>query len=134
LKELPTFPALRVLTVEDQAIEAVALSATLTALGCEVVGHAYTGGGSILMAETLKPNLVLMDIDLGHRTDGLHAAAEIRAKMGIPIVFLTGLSDRGLRAEAEAQKPVAFLEKPCPQDLLESALRAAHLHLKPPAS
>jgi CheY-like chemotaxis protein len=57
-------PPLQVMTVEDQAVEAMALSGALSSLGCNVVGHAYTGGGSILMAEHLQPQLILMDIDL----------------------------------------------------------------------
>jgi CheY-like chemotaxis protein len=121
---------LRVMTVEDQAVEAMALSSTLSILGCEVVGHAYTGGGSILMAEHLRPELILMDIDLGHRTDGIRAAAEIRAKTGIAIVFITGRNDLDLRAAAETQKPIAFLEKPCPVDQLQLVLRVIRRHLE----
>jgi hypothetical protein len=45
------------MAAEDHAVEAMALSGTLSALGCEVVGRAYAGGGSILMAEQLKSQL-----------------------------------------------------------------------------
>jgi DNA-binding response OmpR family regulator len=79
-----------------------------------------TAGGSFA-------DLILMDIDLGNVTDGLQAAAEIRATVQIPIIFLSGRTD--VMDGVVAQRPLGFLAKPYSSEQLASILRPARRRL-----
>ncbi|MGD0783442.1 MAG: response regulator [Candidatus Aminicenantales bacterium] len=83
----------RVLVVEDEAIIAMDLSATLRRQGCVVIGPAATGEDSIARAGAERPDLVLMDIRLRGPMNGLEAARVIKARWGIPVVFLTAYEE-----------------------------------------
>lgn len=80
---------LRVLVVEDDAIIAEHLRYFLAELHHETVGTADTGKDSIQMAETLRPDVVLMDIKLRGAMDGFEAARQIQALHGCPIVYVS---------------------------------------------
>jgi CheY-like chemotaxis protein len=103
---------LRVLTVEDDAVQGLDLKAAILNLGHEVVGHAYTGGGAIVMAQRLKPDVATMDILLAGSLDGIEAAREITARFGVGILFITGRTDETTIARARAVGPVGILTKP----------------------
>jgi two-component system, response regulator PdtaR len=103
---------LRVLTVEDDAVQGLDLKAAILNLGHDVVGHAYTGGGAIVMAQRLKPDVATMDILLAGRLDGIEAAKEITTRFGVGILFITGQTDATIIARARAMAPVGILTKP----------------------
>jgi CheY-like chemotaxis protein len=62
-------------------------------LGYAVVGVVPSGEEAIEKAGELKPDLVLMDIQLIGSLDGIEAARQIRARYGIPIIYLTAYAD-----------------------------------------
>lgn len=122
---------LRILTVEDQAVEAMALTEILLSLGHEVCGHAYSGGGAILLAERIKPDLMIADIQLGGGLDGIAAAAEVKNKFGISTIFVTGFGDDQTRQRAEEVGHVGFLSKPYAPEALSKALISAIRVIRP---
>ena len=73
-------PMPKLLIVEDEIIIARDISAQLVALGYATVGHAMTGQEAIDMTRTLRPDLVLMDIQLVGAMDGIAAAQAIRER------------------------------------------------------
>lgn len=114
----PTTPAgeqqqttLRVLVVDDQLLYAEAISVLLKMQsGIEVVGIAADGQEAIAQATDLRPDLVLMDIEMP-LMDGISATRWIRRRLpGTRVVVMTGLTGgeyatRALRAGAEACVP-----------------------------
>ncbi|MCW5773590.1 MAG: response regulator [Rhodospirillaceae bacterium] len=108
----------RVLVVEDQALIALALSADLTALGCDVVGRTARGEDAVAMALRERPDLVMMDVHLAGAMSGIEAAARIRAESTAQIVFLTAFGDGPNRVRMEAQAPMAILGKPYEMEVL----------------
>ena len=84
----------RILIVEDEFIVAADLEAKLTKLGHQVVGTAASGDEALSLAEEHRPHIVLMDIRLDGRLDGVEAASEIRNRYHIPVIFLTAHADR----------------------------------------
>ncbi|MBI5801817.1 MAG: response regulator [Verrucomicrobia bacterium] len=119
----------RILIVEDEGIIAQDLQVTLGKLGYQVPGIASTGEGAIEMATDLQPNLVLMDIVLWGGMDGVEAAAHIRERLHIPVIFLTAHSDTATLQRAKVTGPHGYLVKP----LVERELRigiemALHKH------
>jgi CheY-like chemotaxis protein len=76
----------RVLVVEDESIVAEDLREQLASMGNTVLGPVATGEQAVYVAEHDRPDLVLMDIRLQGRTDGIEAADQIRGKCHIPVV------------------------------------------------
>lgn len=105
-------PRPRVLVVEDQALIALALSADLTGMGCDVVGRAASGEAAIEMARRLAPETVVMDVHLIGRMDGIEAAGIIKAEGAARLIFVTAFAEGPDRERMEALKPVAILAKP----------------------
>lgn len=84
----------RVLIVDDHPLAREGLRAMLgRAEGIEVVGEASTGEEALLLALALTPDIVVMDIRLGHGMDGLAAAAAIRAQVPTSRVLMLTLHD-----------------------------------------
>ncbi len=79
--------------------------------GYEVVGQAGDGQEAVDLAESLKPDLVIMDVKMPRR-DGIDAASEIAAKRIAPIVILTAFSQRELVERARDAGAMAYLVKP----------------------
>lgn len=102
----------RVLVVEDQALIALSLAADLAAMGCEVVGRAASGEAAVEMARRHAPDIVVMDIHLLGRMDGIEAARRIQADCSPRLVFLTAYAEGPDRPRMEALRPVAILGKP----------------------
>ncbi len=106
----PTAPR-RVLIAEDEALIRLDLSEMLREEGYDVVGEAGDGQEAVELAESLKPDLVIMDVKMPRR-DGIDAAAEIAAKRIAPIVVLTAFSQRDLVEKARDAGAMAYLVKP----------------------
>ncbi|MDO9082682.1 MAG: response regulator, partial [Humidesulfovibrio sp.] len=79
----------RILVVEDEAIVALGIQSSLERLGYEVVGRAATGGQALALAETTRPNLVLMDVMLEGGMDGIDTALELHERFNVPVVYLS---------------------------------------------
>ena len=79
----------RIIIADDEIIIASQIGECLTANNYEVVGIASTGVDAVEMALDLKPDLMLMDIVMPGKLDGISAAAKINKALNIPVIFLT---------------------------------------------
>jgi PAS domain S-box-containing protein len=101
-----------ILVVEDESIVAEDLRERLTKMGTTVLGPVATGEQAVQIAEQSHPDLVLMDIRLKGRMDGVEAADQIRTKCHIPVVYLTAHSDDHTLERAKQTQPEGYLLKP----------------------
>src|SRR5258708_4277725 len=101
----------RVLIAEDEALIRMDLAEMLREEGYEVVGEAGDGQEAVDLAESLRPDLVIMDVKMPRR-DGIDAAAEIASKRIAPILVLTAFSQRDLVERARDAAAMAYLVKP----------------------
>ncbi len=101
----------RVLIAEDEALIRMDLAEMLREEGYEVVGEAGDGQEAVELAESLRPDLVIMDVKMPRR-DGIDAAAEIATKRIAPILILTAFSQRELVEKARDAGAMAYLVKP----------------------
>ncbi|HZQ33214.1 MAG TPA: ANTAR domain-containing response regulator [Mycobacterium sp.] len=101
----------RVLIAEDEALIRLDLAEMLKEEGYEVVGEAGDGQEAVELADSLKPDLVIMDVKMPRR-DGIDAASEIASKRIAPIVVLTAFSQRELVERAREAGAMAYLVKP----------------------
>ena len=115
----------KILIVEDEPHVAEDISLKLKALDYAVVGIAGNGADAISLADHHQPDLILMDIVLPGDMDGIQAAAIIRDKFDIPIVYLSAYSDQQLLERAKITEPLAFILKPCRERELQVCLTMA---------
>ena len=118
----------RVLIVEDEVIVAEDLRHTLLQIGYDVAAHAASGEQAIKLSVEAKPDLVLMDIVLGHGMDGIHAAHRIRQKSDVPVIFLTAHADESTLQRAKISEPYAYLIKPFEERSLRATVEMALSH------
>jgi two-component system, response regulator PdtaR len=114
----------RVLIAEDEALIRLDLAEMLREEGYEVVGEAGDGQEAVDLAESLKPDLVIMDVKMPRR-DGIDAASEIASKRIAPIVILTAFSQRDLVERARDAGAMAYLVKPFSRTDLVPAIEMA---------
>ena len=115
----------RIMVVEDETIVARDIASQLQTLGYQVVGHATGGDEAVMMAMELRPDLVLMDIQLVGHLDGISAALALREKAMIPVVFLTAFSSDETLERAKLAQPYGYIHKPFSERELRTALEMA---------
>ncbi len=119
----------RIMVVEDESIVAEDLRRTLEKMGYAVPGVAASGEDAIHQARALRPSLVLMDIALKGRMDGIEAAERIRTDLHIPIVFLTAYADDETLQRARVSEPFGYILKPFENRELHTTIQMAlHKH------
>ncbi len=114
-----------VLLVEDEALVALDIRRTLQRFGYTVCATAATADEAVRIAAAMRPDVVLMDIRLQGQRDGISAAAEIRRRFGLPIVYITAYADSQTRARAAATGPSGFVAKPFSAEILKRAVDRA---------
>jgi CheY-like chemotaxis protein len=120
----------RILIVEDERIIAADLRRHVTRLGYEVVALAGSGASAIEQAQTLHPDLVLMDIGLPGDMDGLEAAGRIWEALHIPVVYVTAYVDEQTLGQARTPAPLRVIRKPFDARQLQATL--AQVLVPPP--
>lgn len=128
----------RVVIVDDQEqFRAVARLVVELTDGFEVIGEALTGEDSIVSARVLKPDLILMDVNLPG-IDGLEAAERILAEPSPPVIFVLSTYEpeeyapRGTRIGAAAYIPKPAFDPLVLAEAWESAgpgTRRADVHV-----
>lgn len=83
---------MRVLLVDDHELFRAGLASLFTAWGHEVVGHAGNGEEAVERTRELKPDLVLMDINMP-KMNGLEAARLVKAEFPRARVVMVTVSD-----------------------------------------
>ncbi len=115
----------RILIVEDEAVVAKDIAASLAGLGYAVLGALATGEDAVAAAAAQRPDLILMDIMLKGTIDGIEAAARVRRSLDIPIVFLTAYTDEDTLFRAKATDAFGYLLKPFEDRELRTTIEMA---------
>lgn len=118
----------RIFVVEDEEIVALDLQATLSELGYTLAGHAGDADSALRMIEERRPDLVLMDINLKDRHDGVHAARQIRTSWNIPVIFVTAYDDDSTVVQAQVTEPYGYLLKPFNPREIHTCIQMALFH------
>jgi len=113
---------MRILIVEDEGIQAMALEETLERNGYIVAGIADHGLEALEMIVHDSIDLVIMDVNIKGNWDGIETAKQILVIKKIPFIFLTAYMDEITHQRAEETNPVAFLNKPYQEAKLLSAV------------
>jgi DNA-binding response OmpR family regulator len=117
--------AVRILIVEDEQIIAADLSNNLRRMGHTIVGTAISSADAINMAEQVRPDLVLMDVQLEDGMSGTGSARVIQDRTGAQVIFITAFPGVFLQDPEQMTAPGICLEKPFSRIQLEAAVSAA---------
>jgi DNA-binding NarL/FixJ family response regulator len=113
----------KVLIVEDEGIVSLDLKNTLSTFGDIESEIAFTAEDAIKMIENEKPDLVLMDIGLKGKINGIQAAKTVINDHKIPLVFLTGFADSHTEKKAKSVSPDGYMTKPVDEDKLRELIK-----------
>ena len=102
----------KIMIVEDEVVVSTDLQAKLEKLGYSVDTVVRYGEKVIESALRDQPDLVLMDIKLKGKMDGVEAARILQKRLGVPIVFLTAFTDDTTLKRAKVTGPFGYLKKP----------------------
>ncbi len=101
----------KILVVEDERITAEDIKSGLENAGYLVPAMVSTGEDAVEKAGKLKPDLVLMDIKLKGKMDGIEAAGQIKLRYNIPVIYLSAYSDEFTMKRAEITDPSGYIVK-----------------------
>lgn len=114
-----------ILLVEDESIVAMDMSRRLISLGYPSVEYVATGEAAVAYAVEHKPDLILMDIHLKGKMDGIQAAELIRRQNDIPLIYITAYADEKTFARAKKTEPYGFIMKPFQEREVRSSIEIA---------
>jgi C4-dicarboxylate-specific signal transduction histidine kinase len=102
----------RIMVVEDEGITAMSIKSSLEGMGYSVSSTVFSGEEAVKKAGEDKPDLVLMDIVLDSKMDGIEAAGQIHSRFSIPVVYLTAHSDEKMVKRIKMTEPFGYIVKP----------------------
>ncbi|MFQ5975368.1 MAG: PAS domain S-box protein [Candidatus Hydrothermarchaeales archaeon] len=115
----------QILVVEDERIVAEDIKRTLQNLGYVVPSVVSSGKEALKKAEEYNPDLVLMDIVLQGKINGIDAASQIRSRFNIPVVYLTAYADEKTLERARITEPFGYIIKPFEDRELRATIEMA---------
>ncbi len=124
-KNGPNGRAPRILVVEDERIVALDLKATLRRLGYTLAGVTASGAEAVELCDSVRPDLVLMDIFLKGDMDGVDAACLIQTECDTPVIYLTSHTDQVTLQRAKRTAPYGYVLKPVDENWLRTAVEVA---------
>ncbi len=115
----------KILIVEDENLVAKDIQSILKSIGYQVTAMVNTGDKAIQEVEENRPDLVLMDIKLKGKMEGIEVAKELKDRFSIPVVFLTAYADDNLLNKAKITEPYGYIIKPYQPKELQTTIEMA---------
>jgi CheY-like chemotaxis protein len=114
---------IKVMVVEDENIVALDIKNKLKSLGFIVLPVISSGEEAIEKAREYKPDLILMDIILKGKMDGIDAAKKILETLKIPILYLTANTNVEILERARQIENCRYIIKPFHENELENTIK-----------
>ncbi len=117
----------RILVAENEAIVAIDIETYLKKLDYHVLPVVQSSEEVLEKVQTLRPNLVLMDINLKGKMDGIKVSETIRTSYSVPVVLITSHLDESTIHKAKPTMPYGYIIKPIQEiNLLVTIKMALH--------
>jgi len=115
----------KILVVDDEAIITMQLEERLSAMGYTVAGMAASGEEAVEKAQRIRPDLILMDIVMPGKMNGIEAAKIVASDLNIPVVFVTSYADDAIIEKAKSVRPYGYIVKPFNELEIKAAIEVA---------
>ena len=116
---------IRLMLADDHRMLREGLGRSMREQGFDVVGEASDGAEAVLMAQRLRPDVILMDVTMPEM-DGVEACRQVRLDLpGTQVVMLTMHADQEVLASAIRAGASGYLVKDCSTEEIASAVRMA---------
>ncbi len=117
--------AKKILIVEDELLVSEDIAFRLKSLGYEVTGQVISGEEALASVKNDKPDLILMDIMLKGKLDGIQTYEIISKDYSIPLIYLTSYSDEKTFSRAKLTQPFGYIIKPFEERELKTVIEVA---------
>jgi len=115
----------KIMVVDDEAAITTQLEKRLSVMGYDVVCRASSGEEAIEKAEQYHPDVVLMDIVMPGKLDGIQASEILINTMSIPVIFLTAYISDEFVDRAMLIKPFGYISKPFNMNIIRVTIDGA---------
>lgn len=115
----------KIVIIEDEGLVALTIKKDLERIGYNVVNIFASGEEALEGIEAVRPDLILMDIKLQGKIDGIDLANNIYKMYDVPVIYLTAHSEEDTLRRAKKTKPYGFLLKPIDEKELQIAVEIA---------
>ena len=115
----------KILIVEDDPILVRVIRWRLENLGYAVCGSSCDGTMAVGLIMEMKPDLVLLDIELGGHIDGIDVGAVLSTRTEIPFIYLTSHTENRYLARARKTVPEGYIRKPFDSEQLRVTIEMA---------
>lgn len=113
--------------IEDEWVHAEDIRIALEELQYEWLGYSGEGMDALEKIRTLRPDVVLIDLNLHGSLSGTLIAAQLKKDFNLPFIFVTSYLDEEVIRQCIGLGPVAYLHKPINKGDLKAALiKAEH--------
>jgi YesN/AraC family two-component response regulator len=99
------------------------LENVISNLGGNIVYTAHNGEDALLLIERHFPDVVLLDIGLSGKINGIETARIVNEKYKVPFVYITGNSDLATLETAKKTHPLHIIHKPIDEHELRSEFK-----------
>lgn len=115
---------MKIMLVEDEALSVMLMKHMLKQFGLVDVHEFASGEKALEMLSTVEPDLVLMDIMLAGKLDGIDTTIAIKKILDVPVIYTTGYDEKDFRERATRSGAAAFMVKPIEPDKLKAAIQS----------
>ena len=115
----------KILVVEDESIPAEDIKEMVESFGYVVSAIASDGEEALAKAAKTPPNLVLMDIMLKGKMQGIETAERMRTLYNVPVIYLTAYADSKTLKRAKVTEPFGYVIKPFEERELRTSIEIA---------
>ena len=119
-----------ILIVEDEDIIAQNMVIKLKNRGYKNTYTTKSAEQALKIIEEKHPDLILVDIVLEGKMDGIELAQQVKIHNNIPVIFVTAYSEENLINKAKLTSPFAFIIKPFRDKDLKITIAAALSKIK----
>jgi PAS domain S-box-containing protein len=114
-----------IMIVEDEIVVAMELEERLKSMGYRISVVVSSGEAAVSGVESCQPDLILMDIRLHGKIDGIQAARLINKRYDVPIIYLTAYADDATLNRAKLTQPFGYLIKPFSEKELKTTIEVS---------
>lgn len=117
----------KILIIEDEPIVSSDIEISLEDAGYDISGVCISGEEAAKKIKKGCPDLVIMDVNIQGKVDGITFASKICLPMRIPVIYISACLDKETLDRAKTTLPCAYLSKPYKEgDLMANVVMALH--------